>query len=235
MVPGARPDKRCDMILEIENLLQPLELTRIKELAAAMKFVDGRATNPGFGQKSNLQADPADAGGGEVSQVVSDALKRSEEFGNFAFPKRIAPPLLAQYEPGMKYGPHADAAMIATPRSLVRSDVSSTIFIAEPDTYEGGELVLHLGARSVPIKLKAGNAVVYPSTTLHEVAPVRSGKRLVVITFTESFVTDERDREVLFELGEVSALEGEKMHWASRMRLEVVRQNLMRRWSSGGR
>lgn len=223
------------MILEIEDLLRPTELVRVRELAAAAKFVDGRATNPGFEQKANMQADPADTGGSEVSQLVADALKRSADFNNFAFPRRIAPPLLAQYEPGMKYGPHADAAMIATSRGIVRSDVSCTVFIAEPGTYEGGELVLHLGARSVPIKLKAGNAVVYPSTTLHEVAQVKSGKRLVVITFVESLVGDEQDREVLFELGEVSALEGDKMHWASRMRLEVVRQNLMRRWSSGAR
>ncbi|MGE0532123.1 MAG: Fe2+-dependent dioxygenase [Hyphomonadaceae bacterium] len=223
------------MILEIENLLQSAELERLRNLAATMKFVDGKATNPAFDQKDNLQADPADATSAEVSQTVSEALKRSAEFTNFAFPKRMAQPLMAQYEPGMKYGPHADAAMIVTPRGVTRSDVSCTVFISDPDSYEGGELVLHLGARSVPIKLKAGHAVVYPSTTLHEVAPVRKGKRQVVITFIESLVGDERDREVLFELGEVSALEGAKMHWASRMRLEVVRQNLMRRWSSGGR
>lgn len=90
---------------------------------------------------------------------------------------------------------------------------------------------MHLGARSVPVKLAAGAAIVYPSTTLHEVAPVRSGERFVAITFIESFIADEADRDAVFELGEVSALEGSNMHWTNRMRLEIVRQNLIRRWS----
>ena len=153
-------------------------------------------------------------------------MKQSRQFCDFVFPKRILPPLLARYTPGMKYGPHADAALIPSTGGPLRSDVSSTVFLNPPESYEGGELVLHLGARSVPIKLKAGAAVVYPSTTLHEVAPVRSGERLVAITFIESFVPEEADRDILYELGEVSALEGDNMHWANRMRLEVVRQNL---------
>ncbi|KAF0184643.1 MAG: Fe2+-dependent dioxygenase [Hyphomonadaceae bacterium] len=221
------------MILEIKDLLTPEELIRLQGLAKSVRFVDGRATNPGFGQKVNLQADPNDAATAEVSKLVNAALARSREFVDFALPKKIAPPLLARYTPGMQYGPHADAALLPMPKGPLRSDVSATVFLNDPATYEGGELVLHFGARSIAMKAPAGGAIVYPSTTLHEVAPVRSGERLVVITFIESFVVDEHHRSILFELGEVSALEGEKMHWASRMRLEVVRQNLTRRWSSG--
>ena len=220
------------MILEIRDLLQPSEVARLVECAAKTKFVDGRATNPGFEQKANLQGDPTDAIGAEVARTVLAAFKKSRQFADFALPKAIAPPLLARYDPAMKYGPHADSALIGTPTGILRSDVSCTVFLNEPGSYEGGELVLHFGARSLPIKLPAGAAVVYPSTTLHEVAPVRTGQRLVVITFIESYVGDETNREILFELGEVSALEGDKMHWASRMRLEVVRQNLTRRWSA---
>lgn len=219
------------MILEIKDLLTEAEAAQLRALAAKMSFVDGRASNTGFAEKVNLQADPKDAASTECSKLVSAALMRSRQFLDFVFPKRMLPPLMARYTPGMKYGAHADAALLATPSGPLRSDVSTTVFLNAPESYEGGELVLHLGARSVPIKLPIGAAVVYPSTTLHEVAPVRSGERLVAITFIESFIPDENDRDIIYELGEISALEGDNMHWANRMRLEVVRQNLTRRWS----
>lgn len=218
------------MILEIKDLLTAAEVVQLRELAQKVKFIDGRASNTGFELKANLQADPADAASAEASRIVADAFRRSRQFMDFVFPKQIAPPLLARYTPGMKYGPHADAAFMALPRTTLRSDVSCTVYVSDPAEYEGGELVLHLGARSMPLKSPAGAAVVYPSTTLHEVAPVRSGERLVAITFIQSLVSDEQDRLILYELGEISALEGDNMHWANRMRLEVVRQNLTRRW-----
>ncbi len=219
------------MILEIKDLLAEQEIARLRDIASATKFVDGRASNVGYGEKQNLQADPSDANAAEASKIVTGALMRSRQFADFAFPKRLLPPMLARYTPGMKYGPHADAALLATPTGPLRSDISATVFLNPPESYEGGELVLHLGARAMPIKFAAGAAVLYPSTTLHEVAPVRSGERLVAITFIESFVADEADRDVLFELGEISALEGNNVHPVNRMRLEVVRQNLTRRWS----
>lgn len=219
------------MILELKDVLAEQEVARLREIASVTKFVDGRASNVGYGEKQNLQVDPSEAGASEASKIVTAALMRSRQFADFAFPKRMLPPMLTRYTPGMKYGPHADAALLATPTGPLRSDISATVFLNSPESYEGGELVLHLGARAMPIKFAAGAAVLYPSTTLHEVAPVRSGERLVAITFIESFVADEADRDVLFELGEISALEGANVHPVNRMRLEVVRQNLTRRWS----
>ena len=219
------------MFLEVKNLLAPMEVARLMALAEQVKFVDGRASNSGFSEKQNLQADTAGAAYAESTQMVSDALMRSREFRDFAMPRSFAPPLLARYEPGMKYGAHADAAFVRVPDGTLRSDVSCTVFLSDPNTYEGGELVIHLGVRALPIKLMPGNAVLYPSTTMHEVAPVRSGVRLVSITFIESQIPDEQERAMLFELGEVSALEGGAMNWVNRMRLEVVRQNLTRKWS----
>ena len=219
------------MFLEIKNLLTGAEVARLASLSQGMKFVDGRASNTGFDQKRNLQADAQDAGHAESVRIVSDAFTRSREFRDFAFPRRFAPPLLARYEPGMKYGPHADAAFLPMPDGPLRSDVSCTVFLSDPSAYEGGELVIHLGVRALPLKAAPGSAILYPSTTLHEVAPVRSGQRLVSLTFIESEIPDEQDRAVLFELGEISALEGNNMNWVNRMRLEVVRQNLTRKWS----
>lgn len=219
------------MFLEIQNLLSGAEVARLVALSEAMKFVDGRATNTGFDLKHNLQADPSDAAYAESVRLVSEAFTRSREFCDFVLPRRFAPPLLARYEPGMKYGAHADAAFVGTPEGPLRSDVSCTVFLTDPRAYEGGELVIHLGVRALPLKLAPGNAILYPSTTLHEVVPVRSGRRLVSLTFIESKIPDEQERAMLFELGEVSALEGNNMNWVNRMRLEVVRQNLTRKFS----
>lgn len=219
------------MLLEIKDALTAAEVMQLRAIAGQTKFVDGRMSNPGFAEKVNLQIDPSETAAIEASTLIQGALMRSRQFLDFTFPKRMLPPLLTRYTPGMKYGAHADAALIATPTGPLRSDISCTVFLNEPDAYDGGELVVHMGARSVPIKLAPGAAIVYPSTTLHEVAPLRSGERLVAITFIESFLPDEVDRDTIYELGEISALEGANMHWANRMRLEIVRQNLMRRWA----
>lgn len=218
------------MFLELRNLLSVAEVQRLMQLSRELKFVDGRQSNPANITKDNLQADLADPRYAESTGIVSAAFARSREFRDFAFPKRIAPPLLARYEPGMKYGAHADAATITTVEGTLRSDLSCTVFIAEPSTYEGGELVTHLGTRPVVFKGMPGEALVYPSTMLHEVRPVRAGQRLVSITFIESLIADEHRRTQLYELNEIAALEGLKMDWQSRVRLDVVRQNLLRMW-----
>ncbi len=221
------------MFLEIKALLNPQEVARLTALSRELKFVEGKVSNPANVTKDNLQADHADPRYNESTQIVSAAFARSREFRDFAFPKRIAPPLLCRYEPGMKYGAHADSALIPLGNTSLRSDLSCTVFIAEPSTYEGGELVTHLGTRPVVFKGMPGDAIVYPSTMLHEVRPVRSGQRLVSITFIESLIADEHRRTQLYELNEVGALEGLKMDWQSRVRLELVRQNLLRMWSDG--
>ena len=219
------------MFLEIKALLTPAEVARLTVLSRDVKFVEGRISNPANTTKDNLQADLGDPKYQDSTDIVAAAFARSREFNDFAMPKRIAPPLLCRYEPGMKYGAHADAALIPLGDNPLRSDISCTVFIAEPSTYEGGELVTHLGTRPVVFKGEPGDAIVYPSTMLHEVRPVRSGQRLVSITFIESRIADEHRRNQLYELNEIGALEGLKMSWQNRVRLELVRQNLLRMWA----
>ena len=220
------------MFLEIKGLLNPAEVTRLQALGRELKFIDGRASNPHNTTKTNFQADTGDAKYQESSQIVMAAFARSREFLDFAFPKRIAPPLMLRYDTTQKYGVHADAAYMTIPGGALRSDVSCTVFVADPSTYEGGELTIHLGIRPIQIKGAAGDCILYPSTTLHEVVPVRSGIRLVSITFIESLVPDETKRSLLYELNEVGALEGLKMEWQSRVRFEAARANLLRMWSA---
>ncbi len=222
------------MFLEIPSILNADEIARLNELAQHLKFVEGRLSNPANESKNNLQADLNDPRYGESAQIVLAALMRNRQFRDVAMPLRIAPPLLARYEPGMKYGVHADAAHMRLPSGMVRSDLSCTVFVGEPSTYEGGELTTHLGSRVLQFKGAPGTAVVYPSTTLHEVRPVTAGVRLVSITFIESLIADEAKRDVIYELNDVIALEGLSMRWENRIRLEAVRENLIRKWSSGG-
>ena len=131
----------------------------------------------------------------------------------------------------MQYGAHADAAIIHIGNARLRSDLSCTVFINDPAAYEGGELSIVVGNFAVPIKGAAGEAIIYPSTALHEVVPVRSGQRLVSITFIESHIADAHQRTQVYELNEIAALEGNTMKWESRVRLDVVRQNLLRMWA----
>jgi PKHD-type hydroxylase len=220
------------MFLEIKGLLDQAEVARLVALSRDLKFVDGRASNPANITKTNFQADLGDPKYQESSQIVAGAITRSREFNDFVFPKRVAPPLMLRYDTAQKYGVHADAAHMQVPGGPLRSDVSCTVFISDPASYQGGELTIHLGVRPIVIKGAPGDCILYPSTTLHEVQPVRSGIRLVSITFIESLVADETKRSLLYELNEVAALEGLNMKWENRVRFEAARNNLLRRWSA---
>ena len=219
------------MFLKIPNLLTPAEVARMMQLAREMHFVDGRATNPANITKENLQADAADGRYAESVQTVVAAFSRSREFIDFAMPKRIAPPLVSRYQPGMKYGGHADAAIMNLPGVRLRSDLSCTVFLSDPASYDGGELSIEVGNQMIAFKLQPGAAIVYPSTTLHEVLEVTRGERVVSITFIESLIADQQQRALVHQLGEIAALEGNAMSWEGRARLDVVRQNLARMWS----
>ncbi|MFQ5564575.1 MAG: Fe2+-dependent dioxygenase [Parvularculaceae bacterium] len=219
------------MFLELENVLNANELGRLRQLAAEIKFVDGRVSNPAAYSKNNTQADVSDARSQEASKILLQALARNPEFQAYAMPDFIAPPLVCKYNPSMNYGPHSDAAFMTISGRRLRSDLSCTIFLADPATYEGGELTIHLIDGILQFKCQPGTAVIYPSWTIHEVRPVTKGERLVAITFIESVIKDPQKREMLWTLNEVSELEGNNMHPSNRTRLEQVRQNLLRLWS----
>ena len=220
------------MFLEIPDLLTPEEVAHLRDLAKRLKFVDGRATNPHSTIKNNLQLDYDDPGYADSSALLLAALVRHEQVQSFVIPKVIAPPLMTRYAPGMNYGAHADAPFMQVEGRTIRSDLSCTIFLSEPQAYEGGELSVRLGGRAIDFKLPAGGTVIYPSTTIHEVRPVSTGERLVAITFMESRVCDQQNRELLFELNEVLALEAYNLSWENRTRLSHVTTSLTRMWGS---
>lgn len=214
----------------ILQLLSDAEVAECKRIAASAPFVDGRITNPHNTAKQNEQLHDAQAYQ-KSSQLLQQAYARSQEFHDFAFPVRIAPPMMTRYKPGMKYGAHADSAFIHLPAGTIRSDISSTVFLNDPSEYEGGELKVRLGDSELSFKLRPGEAIVYPSDSLHQVVPVTKGERLVAITFIQSRIQEPFRRNLLYELNEVAALEGLKMQQENFNRLQVVRENLMRYWA----
>lgn len=219
------------MFLQIDELLTPAELASLSELSSRTKFISGRLSNPHNKSKNNVIQDPADPAGQQASQIALGAIQRSEQARNFVFPRRIAIPTFLRYAAGMTYGAHVDAAFMSLGGQLLRSDVSCTIFISDPAAYQGGELTIYLGTEAIHVRGRPGSAIFYPSTTLHEVPPVTSGERLVMITFIESQIPDQVHRDLLYTLNEVKALEGLKMDWSNRTSLEYVVSNLLRMWS----
>jgi PKHD-type hydroxylase len=213
----------------ILTLLTAQEIEECRRIAATAPFVDGRITNPHNVAKQNEQLHEPEAYK-KSSQLLIQAFARSEEFRDFAFPAVLAPPFLTRYRPGMKYGFHTDSAYIRMPGGELRSDLSCTVFLSDPETYEGGSLHVRYGDVDIQIKLKAGDAIVYPSDTLHEVEPVTKGERLVAITFIQSRIPDPFRRNLLFDLNEVAALEGLKMSHENFTRLQLIQAQLLRYW-----
>jgi len=212
------------------QILTDEEVAECRKIAAAAPFVHGRITNPHNRAKENEQLHDA-AAYQKSSELLRNAMLRSAEFMDFAFPVSLAPPMMTRYKPGMKYGAHADAAFIQLPGATIRSDLSCTIFLNDPTDYDGGELNVRLGDAQLTFKLKPGEAIVYPSDSFHQVAPVTRGERLVAITFIQSRIQDPFRRNMLYELNEVAALEGLKMDPENYGRLQLIQQNLLRHWS----
>ena len=219
------------MFLLVKNVLTGTEIGQILQLAQGLKFVDGRTSNVHNTAKQNLQIDITQPNAVKLCQIAAAAVGRNEQIKNFAFPKRIATPLLSLYEPGMTYGEHADAPYLQLPGGPLRSDVSGTLVLEDPASYKGGELVIHLGSETIPVKGEPGSMIIYPSTTLHEVNPVTEGRRMAFFTFIESVIPDEQQRELLYLLYEVHALEGFNIKPENRTRLQFVASRLHRMWS----
>ena len=214
---------------KIIPILAPDQVEQVKAIAAKAKFVDGRITNPHNTAKQNEQLHDPTAYQ-ESAELLQRALVTNEEFRNFTFPSLIAPPLVTRYNPGMRYGAHTDAAYLQLPGGTIRSDLSCTIFLNDPASYEGGGLHIQLGDGHMHFKLNPGEAIVYPSDTLHEVEAVTKGERLVAITFIQSRVADPFKRNLLYNLNEVAALEGLKMEPENFTMMQLIQNQLLRYW-----
>lgn len=211
------------------NLLDQAQVDELKKIADSGQFVDGKISNPHSKIKNNLQLHDVKAYE-QSSKILLNALMSNREFLDFAFPEKIAPPLITRYKPGMNYGFHADSAIIPLPDGPIRSDISCTIFLSGVNDSKGGALHVTQGEAGMRFKGIPGTAIVYPSHTLHEVEQVSEGERMVAITFIQSKIRDPMQRNLLYELNEVAALEGLNMSHANYTRMQAVQYNLMRMW-----
>lgn len=185
------------MQIAIANVLSPEDLRAVHDALDAARFVDGKAT-AGFAArlvKHNEQAGASPALDG-VRRRVADRILANDVFRMAVRPKTLTPLLFARYAPDMTYGSHVDDALMQG----MRTDVSFTLFLDEPQTYDGGELVIENAAGEDPVKLPAGALIAYPSTSLHRVAPVTRGMRRVAVGWARSFIRDAGQRELLFDL-----------------------------------
>ena len=193
------------MIFTIENLLTPEQLNFITERLKPDDFIDGKTTAGWHARivKENTQLSSTAPYAREIKNSIKVALEQNPLFRVAAQPKIIHSMLISRYETGMSYGQHVDNAFMGRGSLCYRSDISLTVFLNAPATYEGGELVIeHIeGERS--FKLEAGSAIVYPSSTLHRVETVTKGVRLVAVAWVQSLIKDPHHREILFDLDTV--------------------------------
>ncbi|HZH11709.1 MAG TPA: Fe2+-dependent dioxygenase [Microvirga sp.] len=185
------------MLITIADVLSPGEIAEIRTMLGSMRFEDGRAT---AGWSAKLVKDNEQAREGAalalLRERVTNAIQANEVFNLAARPKALTPLLFSRYTEGKHYGSHVDNPLM----NGVRTDVSFTLFLADPETYDGGELVIESMSGEEEIKLPAGHLVAYDSTTLHRVAPVTRGERLVAVGWAQSYVRDSAKRELLFDL-----------------------------------
>lgn len=222
------------MLLTIPELLNPAQLEKVREILAGAEFVDGRLT-AGFAAarvKRNLELKQDPERLQRLIRIVMASLAHNERFRFGALPHRVADPIVARYEPGMTYGDHVDDPIMGSTGPRFRTDVSMTIFLNPPESYEGGELVVRTPFGDQQVKLPAGDAVVYPSSSLHRVAPVTRGERLVALTWIQSYVRDAARRELLYELNLArEALLKEQPGTATTGYLDRSYANLVRMWA----
>lgn len=185
------------VIICIGSVLTAEELEAARRRLTAASFVDGRTTAGWHAAavKRNAQAKPSR----ELQSLVLQALKRNAVFQLAVRPRAIRPPLFSRYEAGMEYGRHVDDAIMAGATPL-RTDVAFTLFLSDPSSYGGGELIMDTAGGAQAYKLAAGSMIVYPASTLHQVTPVTTGERLACVSWAQSLVRDAAQRELLFDL-----------------------------------
>ena len=223
------------MMLHIPGVLTREQAAECRHAIDAAPWVDGRATvgPQGAQVKANRQLPEGSPAAAHWGEVILKALARHPLFISAALPLRSVPPLFNRYEGGEHYGLHIDGAMRAQPQSgqWLRTDLSSTLFLCEPADYDGGELVVVDTYGTHEVKLPAGDLILYPSTSLHQVLPVTRGARVCSFFWTQSLVQDDAQRAMLFELDtQIQRLRASLGDTAEVLSLTGIYHNLLRKW-----
>ena len=226
------------MLIPIAGVLSSDEVREFRQRLDAAEWQDGARTAGTLARavKRNLQLEDGSPLAGALGNHVLRRLAAHPLFVSAALPRRIYPPKFNRYAGGGTYGTHVDSALMQVPGTdlTVRSDLSATLFLSEPDEYDGGELQIDGPFGVQAVKLPAGDLVLYPSSSLHRVTPVTRGARVASFFWIESMVRDDGERALLFDLDQsIQALTGTVAPDDPRLvRLTGVYHNLLRRWAS---
>lgn len=223
------------MLLHLENVLDLPAVAQMRAALAAADWTDGRETvgSQGAQVKRNQQLPDTSPLRAQLGREVLAACARHPLFHAATLPVKILPPRFNRYADGGTYGAHVDGAVMAmADGTQLRSDIACTLFLAEPDSYDGGELIVDDTYGEHEVKLPAGDAIVYPASSLHRVEPVTRGARIAAFFWIQSLVRDEARRRTLLQLdGAIQRLTGDGADVDAVKQLTGVYHNLLRQWS----
>ncbi|MGB0205560.1 MAG: Fe2+-dependent dioxygenase [Neptuniibacter sp.] len=225
------------MLITIPNVLSADEVRQFREYLDKADWQDGINTAGSIARnvKKNQQLDDTQEPAISLGNHILRVLAQNPTFVSAALPDRIYPPKFNRYCENETYGAHIDGSLMQIPGTnlTLRTDLSATLFLAEPDEYEGGELTIETQYGAQTVKLPAGDMVLYPSTSLHQVLPVTQGARVASFFWIQSMVRDIQERETLFELDQsVQKLSAELGEAHTQVvKLSGVYHNLMRQWA----
>jgi PKHD-type hydroxylase len=228
----------ADVLICIPKVLdaEALAVLRARLEAAGDAWVDGRVTagHQGAPVKFNQQIDERAEVAHACQDIVASALERHPTFISAALPNLLYPPMFNRYGPGMSFGLHVDGGVRIHPHTgrKLRTDLSGTLFLSDPSSYDGGELQMEDTHGMQTVKLAAGDLVLYPATSVHRVAPITRGTRVACFFWVQSLVRDAGDRALLFDMDNaIQRLNQSGADEAARRTLTGVYHNLLRKWS----
>ena len=221
------------MLVKIPDLLNSTQLEAVCSVLRQGNFVDGRlsAGKHARANKNNQELAPTQDTFEALNNVVMTRLVQHPLYLQTAMPARICAPIYARYTSGMEYGGHIDDPVMGPIDSRYRSDISISIFLNPPEEYEGGELCIESSQGSSEIKLPAGHAILYPSTSYHSVKPVTAGERLVAVTWVQSYIRRADQREILVQLDQARESLAQEDDNPAFKRVELCYANLFRMWA----
>ena len=223
------------MLLHIPAILDHAQLAQLRSALDAADWTDGRETVGAQGAqvKRNRQLPDASPLRRQLGEVVLAALAKSPLYHAATLPLRTLPPRFNRYEGGGEYGMHVDGSVMALPNGeQLRSDISCTLFLSEPDEYDGGELIVSDTYGEHEVKLPAGDAIIYPSSSLHRVQPVTRGARTAAFFWVQSLVRDDSRRRLLYELdASIQRLVATGADHDAVLQLTGTYHNLLRQWA----
>lgn len=224
------------MLITIPDVLNTEQVAQARQILDAAEWVDGRVTagHQSARAKDNMQLPEGSPAARQLGEMILTALGQNALFISAALPHRVFPPLFNRYSGGQSFGTHVDNAIrqVTGTAMRIRTDVSATLFFAQPEEYDGGELVVEDVYGVHTVKLPAGHMVLYPATSLHHVRPVTRGARIASFFWVQSMIRSDSQRTLLFDLdSSIQRIQQDSPGHPSTISLTGIYHNLLRLWA----